>query len=80
MGTDGVKLSKSDWGKMLNGVKNTDLQVTYFLNGLMLICSFIVILLYIEKKWLLMRNLTTVENCIENFSILDGTIKMLKNG
>ena len=70
MGTDGVKLSKSDWGKMLNGVKNTDLQVTYFLNGLMLICSFIVILLYIEKKWLLMRNLTTIQNFIENFSIL----------
>ena len=70
MGTDGVKLSKCDWGKMLNGVKNTDLQVTYFLNGLMLICSFIVILLYIEKKWLLMRNLTTIQNFIENFSIL----------
>ena len=50
MGTNGVKLSKCGWGKMLNGVKNTDLQVTYFLNGLMLICSFIVILLYIEKK------------------------------
>ena len=70
MGTDGVKLSKCDWGKMLNGVKNTDLQVTYFLNGLMLICSFIVILLYIEKKWLLMRNLTTIQNFMENFSIL----------
>ena len=70
MGTDGVKLSKCDWGKMLNGVKNTHLQVTYFLNGLMLICSFIVILLYIEKKWLLMRNLTTIQNFMENFSIL----------
>ena len=50
MGTDGVTLSKYDWGKMLNGVKNTHLLVTDFLNGLILICSFIVILLYIEKK------------------------------
>ena len=35
-----------------------------------LICYFIVILLYIEKKWLLMRNLTTIQNCMENFSVL----------
>ena len=69
MGTDGVTLSKYDWGKMLNGVKNTHLLVTDFLNGLILICSFIVILLYIEKKWLLMRNLTAIQNFMENFSI-----------
>ena len=50
MGTDGVTLSKYDWGKMLNGLKNTHLQVTDFWNGLMLISSFIVILLCIEKK------------------------------
>ena len=70
MGTDGVTLSKYDWGKMLNGLKNTHLQVTDFLNGLMLICSFIVILLCVEKKWLLMRNLTAIQNFMENFSIL----------
>ena len=37
-----------------------------------LICYFIAILFYIERKWLLMRNLTTilpfVSNCLEHFS------------
>ena len=36
-----------------------------------LICYFIVILFYIEKKWLVMRNLATIlPNCLENFSVL----------
>ena len=35
-----------------------------------LICYFIVILLYIEEKSLLVRNLTTSQNCMENFSVL----------
>ena len=35
-----------------------------------LICYFIVVLLYIEKKWLLMRNVTTIQICMENFSVL----------
>ena len=35
-----------------------------------LICCFIVILLYVEGKWLLMRNLTAPQNCMENFSVL----------
>ena len=44
-----------------------------------LICYFIVILFYIERKWLLMRNLTTilpfVSNCLEHFS---ASILLLK--
>ena len=44
-----------------------------------LIFYFIVILFYIERKWLLMRNLTTilpfVSNCLEHFS---ASILLLK--
>ena len=35
-----------------------------------LICYFILVLSYIEKKWLLIRNLATIQNCMKNFSVL----------
>ena len=51
-----------------------------------LICYFIVILFYIEKRWLLMRNLATIlplksKLCgkFQLFNALDGRIEMLKN-
>ena len=51
-----------------------------------LICYFIVILFYIETKWLLMRNLTTVLPLksklpakFQRFNAIGGSIKMLKS-
>ena len=51
-----------------------------------LICYFVVILFYIVRKWLLMRNLTTAlplrsKLCgkFQLFNALDGSINMLKN-
>ena len=51
-----------------------------------LICYFIVILFYIEKRWLLMRNLATIlplksKLCgkFQLFNAIDGRIEMLKN-
>ena len=50
------------------------MQVAYFRMAPWLICCFIVTLFYIERKWLLMRNLTTIlplsQNFLENFSVL----------
>ena len=45
------------------GVKNANMQVTYFLNSPILnlfVFCFFVILFYIGKKWLLMRNVATI--------------------
>ena len=51
-----------------------------FLNGPMFICYFIVILFYIERKWLLMRNLATfLPRKLHHFNAKNGSIKMLKN-
>ena len=51
-----------------------------------LICYFIVILFYIEKRWLLMRNLATIlplkskqSGKFQLFNAIDGRIEMLKN-
>ena len=51
-----------------------------------LICYFIVILFYIEKRWLLMRNLATIlplksklSGKFHLFNAIDGRIEMLKN-
>ena len=51
-----------------------------------LICYFIVILFYIEKRWLLMRNLATIlplksklSEKFQLFNAIDGRIEMLKN-
>ena len=41
-----------------NGMKNSIMQVAYFLNSLM--ANFSLIFLYIEKKWLLKRVLATI--------------------
>ena len=35
-----------------------------------LICYFVAILFDIERKWFLMRSLTTSQNGMENFSVL----------
>ena len=51
-----------------------------------LICYFIVILFYIKRMWLLLRNLTTVSllkskfsGKFQRFNAIDGNIEMLKN-
>ena len=51
-----------------------------------LICYFIVKLFYIERKWLLMRNLATIlplksklSGKFQRFNAVNGSIKMLKN-
>ena len=51
-----------------------------------LICYFIVILFYIEKRWLLMRNLATIlplksklSGKFQLFNAIDGRIEILKN-
>ena len=44
----------------VNGRENAIMQVTYVLNGSVIICCFAVILLHIEKKALLKKNLPTI--------------------
>ena len=51
-----------------------------------LICYFIAMLFYIEKKLLLMRNLATIlplkfklSEKFQRFNIINGSIEMLKN-
>ena len=63
----------------LNGVK-------YFWITPCLVCYFIVVLFYIERKWLLMRNLATISPLTSKlsgkfqcFNAIDGSIEMLKN-
>ena len=70
----------------LNGMKNAIMQVTYFLNGSMFNLLFIVILFYVERKWLLMKNLDRIlllksklSGKHQRFNDIDGSIKMLKN-
>ena len=57
-----------------------------FLIGPCLICYFVVILFYIEKKWLLLRTLALVlplksilSGKFYRFNAINGSIKMLKN-
>ena len=52
-----------------------------------LICYFIVILFYIERKWLLMRNLATIlplksklSGKFQPFNAIVGSIAMIRNG
>ena len=70
----------------LTGMKNAILQVTYFLNGPMVNLLLFVILFYIERKWLYMRNLATIlplqsilTGKFQRFYAIDRGIKMLKN-
>ena len=71
-GIDRVKLAKCDkveWGKKC--------RYTYWMDPC-LICCFIAILFYIERRWLLMRDLTTSQNCMDNFSVLMLEMEVLK--
>ena len=68
----------------LNGVKSVNMHVTYFLNGS--VFSFFVILFYIERKCLLMRNLAIIlalksklSGKLQRFNAVDWGIEMLKN-
>ena len=61
------------------------MQVTYLLNGPMFNLLLFVILFYFERKWLLMRNLTTIlplksklPEKFQRFNAIDRSIKMLK--
>ena len=70
----------------LNRMKNGIKQVTYFLNGPCLMCYFIVILFYIERKRLFMRTLAAIlplksklPGKCQHFHAIDGSIKMMKN-
>ena len=71
----------------LNGVKNAIMQVTYFLNGPMFnLLHFIVILFYIDWKWLLLRNLAIIlllksklSGKFYRFNGIDESIEILKN-
>ena len=72
-------MTKSNW------VKNTMKELIYFLNvALCLICYFIVISFYIERKWLFMTNLARIlplkcksSGKFRCFNAIDGSIKML---
>ena len=82
MGSDRVKLTKCD---KVEWVKNAIMQVTYFLDDPMFNLFFMVILVYIGRKWLLMRNLVSIlplwsklSGKFWHFNAIDGSIKMLK--
>ena len=75
----------------MNGLKNAIMQVTYFLNGLILnlfvFCLFFVfvILFYTERKWLLMRNVFAIlplksklSGKIQRLNAINRSIDMLK--
>ena len=69
----------------LNGVKNAIIKWHTFWMVPYLICYFFVILFYIERKWLLMRNLVTIlplksklSEKFQHFNAIDRSIKMLK--
>ena len=60
--------------------------MTYFLNGIMVNLSFIVIFLYIERKSFLKINLATIlplksksSEKFQRFNAIGGSIEMLKN-
>ena len=68
-----------------NGVKAPIMQVTYFLMAPWLICCFTVILLTIDRKWLLKKSFTTVlllksklSGKSQHFNTIDRSIEMLK--
>ena len=66
-GSDGVPLTKCDkveWGKKMPLCK----WHTFWM-ALCLLCYFVAILFYIERKWFHMRNWTTSQNCMEIFSV-----------
>ena len=57
------------------------MQVTYFLNG-PIFCFIIVILFYIERKQLFIRNLalrSQLSGKFQRFNAIDESIKMMKN-
>ena len=67
-------------------MKNVVMQMTYFLMAPCLICYFIVVLFYIERKRLFMRTLATIlplkpklSGKFQRFNAIDGSIKMMKN-
>ena len=69
----------------LNRVKKAIMQVTFWMNPC-LICYFIFILFYTERKWLLMRNLPIIlplksklSGKFQRFNTIDESIGMLKN-
>ena len=71
MGNGGVKLTKCDkvdWGK-----KNAIMQMTSFLRDPMFNLLFYCHIILHWEKWLLMKNLTTSQICMENFSVLRGS-------
>ena len=70
----------------MNGMKNSIMQVTYFMNGPMVNCCFIDILFYAGTKWLLMRKFATIlalksklSAKFQRFNAIDGSIEMIKN-
>ena len=78
-------MTECDTGEY-NGMKKAIMQVTYFRMASWLIYCFIVILFYIEKKWLLMRNLAVIlplkskfSEKLQRFNAIDGSIEMLNN-
>ena len=78
-----VKLTKCDWGKTLNGVKNALVQVTYFLNGFMFNLLFYChITLYWEKvtSYEKFNHKSKLYGKFQRFNATDGTMKILKNG
>ena len=69
----------------LNGVKNATIKWHAFWMVPYLICYFFVILIYIERKWLLIGNLVRIlplksklSGKFQRFNAVDGSIKMLK--
>ena len=67
-------------------MKNAITQVEYSLYDPWLICSFIIILFYIERKWIHVRNLATIfplksklSGKFQRFNVIDESIEMSKN-
>ena len=67
-------------------MKKAIMQVTYFRMAPWLICCFIVILFYIDRKRLLMRNLATISPLkfkfsgkFQRFNVIDVSNEILKN-
>ena len=79
-----VKLTKCDTGEK-NEMKKAIMQVIYFRMA-PLICCFLVILFYIEKKWLVIRNFATILPLNSkffgkfwHFNANDGSVEMLRD-
>ena len=76
MGCDRVKSIKCDTGEW-------DEKCHTFWMTSWLICCFNVIFFYIERKWLLMKNVATIlplklSEKFQRFNAIDESIKMLK--